>query len=108
MSQDKPITAREAAQILKMTSHDFAQRLLDWCEELAVRPSRVLMLEEHLSADALAERIHVDRSTAYQIVNAVQPRRRLSRKLVRVPASAVASFLANKKLPPRKKAEAKQ
>lgn len=99
---DKPINAREAAQILKMSSHDFAQRLLEWCEELAVRPSRVLMLEEHLSAEAIAERLHIHKATAYQIVKAVQPRRRLSRKLVRVPASAVASFLANKKLPPRK------
>lgn len=98
------MTAREAANLLKLSSHDFSQRLLDWCEELSVRPNRVLVLEEHLSAEALAERIHVDKSTATRIVNAIQPRRRLSRKCVRVPASAVASFLANKKLPPRREA----
>lgn len=97
------MTAREAANILKLSNHDFCQRLLSWCEELSVRPNRVLVLEEHLSAEAIAERIHVDRSTATRIVNAIQPRRRLSRKCVRVPASAVAAFLAHKKLPPRKK-----
>lgn len=94
--------AKEAAAILSMSSHDFAQRLLAWCEELSVRPQRVLVLEEHLSAEAFAQRIHVDRSTAERIFRAVQPRRKLSRKLVRVPASALASFLANKKLPGRK------
>lgn len=102
MNLEKPISAREAATILKMSQHDFCRRLLDWCEELSVRPSRVLALEEHLSAEALAERIHVDKSTASRIISALQPKRRLSRKCVRVPASAVASFLANKKLPPRK------
>lgn len=95
------MTAREAASKLRMSNHEFCRHLLEWLEELSVRPSRVLVLEEHLSADALAERIHVDRSTAYQIMKACQPKRRLSRKLLRVPASAVASFLVNKKLPPR-------
>jgi hypothetical protein len=94
--------AREAAAQLGFSPHDFGQRLLAWIEELGVRPSRVLMLEEHLSAEAFAERIHVDLSTANRVFRAITPRRKLSRKCVRVPASALASFIANKKLPKRK------
>lgn len=96
------MNAREAQQHLGLSPHDFSQLLLGWMEELSLRPNRVLVLEEHLSAEALAERIHVDVSTANRIVRAIEPRRKLSRKCVRVPASAVAAFLANKKLPARK------
>ena len=94
--------ARDAASQLGLTAHDFSQRLLAWLEELGVRPNRVLVLEEHLSAEAFAARVHVDLSTAHRVFRAIQPRRKLSRKCVRVPASALASFLANKKLPKRK------
>lgn len=96
------MTAKDAQQQLGLSAHDFSKRLLGWIEELSLRPNRVLVLEEHLSAEALAERIHVDLSTANRIVRAIEPRRKLSRKCVRVPASAVAAFLANKKLPARK------
>lgn len=96
------MTARQAQQHLGLSGHDFSQLLLGWLEELSLRPNRVLVLEEHLSAEALAERIHVDVSTAQRIVRAISPRRKLSRKCVRVPASAVAAFLATKKLPSRK------
>lgn len=98
--------AREAQQHLGLSAHDFSQQLLGWMEELSVRPERVLVLEEHLSAEAISTRIHVDLSTARRMVNAIRPRRQLSRKCVRVPASAVAAFLANKKLPKRKEKDA--
>lgn len=96
------MNARDAQQRLGLNGPEFCQLLLGWMEELSVRPNRVLVLEEHLSAEALAERIHVDVSTAQRIVRAIEPRRKLSRKCVRVPASAVSAFLANKKLPKRK------
>jgi hypothetical protein len=99
------MTARDAATSLGLSQGDFAQRVMAWLDELKLHPSRCLVLEEHLSAEALAERIHVDVSTANRIVRAISPRRKLSRKCVRVPASAVAAFLATKKLPPRKKSD---
>jgi len=95
------MNAREAQQKLAVTAHEFGQLVLGWLDELKLHPNRVLVLEEHLSAEALAERIHVDKSTAHQIIRAIRPRRELSRKCVRVPASAVAAFIANKKLPKR-------
>jgi len=95
--------AREAAVALRLSHQAFAERLLEWIEELQLRPARVVVLEEKLSAEALAERWHIDRSTASRIISQVQGRRKLSRKLVRAPASALESFFWNKKLTKRAK-----
>lgn len=95
--------ATEAQQRLALSPEQFGALVLAWLDELKLKPSRLVVLEEHLSAEALAERIHVDTSTAQRILACCHGRRKLSRKLVRVPASAVAAFLANKRLPARKK-----
>lgn len=95
------MTAKEAQHKLGLTQPELGQRVLEWMDELRITPTRVVMLEEKLGPAALATRWHISEDVATRIIRTVQGRRKLSKKLLRAPASALEVFFRTKTLPKR-------
>jgi excisionase family DNA binding protein len=60
-----------------------------------MKPRIAIGLEEQLTVEAVAERLHVDESTVWRWIKKgeISPVRRLGRKCTRVPSSSVNRFL---------------